>query len=166
MLGRPLQVAPGLCAFAYRYVHTQWMAVVNPVMWRLRTVAEHLGSPVSAPMCRKQACQQLSSASAVQAPPAAGAESAVPRIVSRMSEVAQHYDAFILDQWGVLHDGSEAMDGAVDGAPAAPQMAKDGVSDGVSVGASDSQVLDAADGTELGADQGTAPGVIDDAALP
>lgn len=45
---------------------------------------------------------------------AVGAAEPVPRIVVGMSEVAKNFDAFILDQWGVLHDGSEAIDGAVD----------------------------------------------------
>ena len=35
-------------------------------------------------------------------------------IVHSMREVAPLYDAFILDQWGVLHDGTNAMAGAVD----------------------------------------------------
>ena len=74
-------------------------------------VAAQLCSPeTSAPaVCWKQAACQLSAGGA-----AAESTAEPPRIISRMSEVAEHYDAFILDQWGVLHDGSEAMDGAVD----------------------------------------------------
>ncbi len=30
-----------------------------------------------------------------------------------MKDIADKYDAFLLDQWGVLHDGKVAYDGAV-----------------------------------------------------
>jgi ribonucleotide monophosphatase NagD (HAD superfamily) len=30
-----------------------------------------------------------------------------------MKDIADKYDAFLLDQWGVLHDGTIAYDGAV-----------------------------------------------------
>ncbi len=30
-----------------------------------------------------------------------------------MKDIADKYDAFLLDQWGVLHDGKIAYDGAV-----------------------------------------------------
>ena len=33
--------------------------------------------------------------------------------LTSLSEVAQQYDAFLLDQFGVIHDGKTAYDGAV-----------------------------------------------------
>ena len=30
-----------------------------------------------------------------------------------MKDIADNYDAFLLDQWGVLHDGTKAYDGAI-----------------------------------------------------
>jgi HAD superfamily hydrolase (TIGR01459 family) len=37
-----------------------------------------------------------------------------PRFVAGLSALVDHFDAFILDQWGVLHDGARAYPGAVD----------------------------------------------------
>jgi HAD superfamily hydrolase (TIGR01459 family) len=39
---------------------------------------------------------------------------AAPRLVSGMSELAGDYDGFILDLWGVIHDGVRAYPAAVD----------------------------------------------------
>jgi ribonucleotide monophosphatase NagD (HAD superfamily) len=73
------------------------MARARPMLQR---ISEHLlpRTPAVA------ACQQLSVA--------ASTSSSSPRIVSGLREVAGEFDAFILDQWGVLHDGSEAIEGA------------------------------------------------------
>ena len=35
------------------------------------------------------------------------------RAIASILEVAREYDAVVLDQWGVLHDGSEPYPGAV-----------------------------------------------------
>lgn len=39
---------------------------------------------------------------------------AAPRLLSGLREAAADYDGFILDLWGVLHDGSDPYPGAVD----------------------------------------------------
>jgi len=39
---------------------------------------------------------------------------AAPRLLSGLAEIAADYDGFILDLWGVLHDGAEPYPGAVD----------------------------------------------------
>ena len=83
------------------------MVLLRPVIRRVKTVAEHLAPPVR----RAHQTSAAATAGGESSTPAAPASS---RIVSSMSEVAQYYDAFILDQWGVLHDGSNAMDGAVE----------------------------------------------------
>ncbi|MDJ0684267.1 MAG: TIGR01459 family HAD-type hydrolase [Alphaproteobacteria bacterium] len=36
------------------------------------------------------------------------------RLIAGLSEIADAYDAFLLDQWGVLHNGAIAHDGAVE----------------------------------------------------
>lgn len=84
------------------------MVLSRLVIRRVKTLAEHLSQPVWK--------AQVSVAASGVEPSAAAPERGASRtcIVSRMSEVAQYYDAFILDQWGVLHDGSDAMDGAVE----------------------------------------------------
>lgn len=35
------------------------------------------------------------------------------RIINNLREVADDYDGFILDQYGVLHDGAKPLDGVV-----------------------------------------------------
>jgi len=40
-------------------------------------------------------------------------QAAVPRLAG-LAEIADHFDAAILDQWGVLHDGAKAPPGAVE----------------------------------------------------
>ena len=37
------------------------------------------------------------------------------RFIAGISALAREYDGFILDQWGVLHDGTRAYPGAIDG---------------------------------------------------
>ena len=39
---------------------------------------------------------------------------ATPSLHTSFSEIVDRYDAFILDQFGVLHDGVSALDGAVE----------------------------------------------------
>lgn len=34
--------------------------------------------------------------------------------IASLAEIASSYDAIVLDQWGVLHDGTEAYEGAID----------------------------------------------------
>ncbi len=36
------------------------------------------------------------------------------RLISSLSEIADDFDAFLVDIWGVLHDGTRAYDGAID----------------------------------------------------
>ena len=38
----------------------------------------------------------------------------LPKIRPGLSAVANHYDTFLIDQWGVLHDGHKPYEGAVD----------------------------------------------------
>jgi HAD superfamily hydrolase (TIGR01459 family) len=47
-------------------------------------------------------------------PPASGAGSARTRIVGGVSEIADGFDAVLLDQWGVIHDGTKPFEGVVD----------------------------------------------------
>ena len=35
-----------------------------------------------------------------------------PRFIYHVAPIADDYDLFLLDQWGVLHDGENAHDGA------------------------------------------------------
>ncbi len=37
-----------------------------------------------------------------------------PNFIDHIAAIADNYDLFILDQWGVLHDGGRAHDGAID----------------------------------------------------
>lgn len=41
-------------------------------------------------------------------------EMQTPRPISGLSEIAAEYDLFVVDQWGVLHDGARPHDGAVE----------------------------------------------------
>jgi len=38
----------------------------------------------------------------------------LPSVCSGMGELADKYDAFLLDQWGVMHDGTRAHEGAIE----------------------------------------------------
>ena len=36
------------------------------------------------------------------------------RLLDSISQIADQFDAIVLDQWGVLHDGTTPYDGAID----------------------------------------------------
>ena len=37
-----------------------------------------------------------------------------PRFISGLSEISERYDAYIIDQWGVLHDGKDLYKGTME----------------------------------------------------
>lgn len=45
---------------------------------------------------------------------AAAPEAAAPEAIAGMAELADRYDGFVLDQWGVLHNGVRPYPGAID----------------------------------------------------
>ena len=52
-------------------------------------------------------------------------ESAAPRFAQGLRDLADHYDRFLLDQYGVLHDGVHAYPGAADALRAMRRLGKD-----------------------------------------
>ncbi|MDH5411446.1 MAG: TIGR01459 family HAD-type hydrolase, partial [Alphaproteobacteria bacterium] len=36
------------------------------------------------------------------------------KLIQSLSEIADGYDLFLIDQWGVIHDGETPYDGAID----------------------------------------------------